>query len=928
MVVRSCKRSISNKKHTLIALCAVLVTVIIGAGIARADTTPLANVEPGSTIHFSGLEWVVLEHKSDGKTYIILKTPTVQRAFDPDRTNRFDPADSNNIGYYLNTTFYNSLSQKDLIETVTWQQEDYPGVNAKIGLLTLSEYTQYSTVYQGSVLPNIPYRWWLLSTPTSTSEFVCTVDGTLYGYWSNANADATDIYCRPALYLQAGLMVDSNGTVQEGAVQPPAGLTANPTATSVTLNWNPSSGVDGYKIYRDGQLIATVPATTTSYSDENLTPATTYTYGVTAYRGTQESSVTSVTVATQARYVSGEDIGTVVNFAGRQWVITGHSETGDTFIMATTPAEQDGQSRLKFDADSFGETRFDPSDSDNIAYWLNTSYLQSLGNSQDLLRDWSWSRVQMNIDGSDGINYGPVTAKVGLLDAREYLAIRNQLPASLMPMSYSDHWWLRTPGPGTNNVDNCKVGDGGNLSYEWVDTVHCVYPVVVLKASAVLDAQSNVTGSAVQPPASITHTQPSENAVTLTWEPSASEETQGYIVYRDNQYLADVGNQTQYTDTGVQPGRTYTYQVAPYSSSGEGIRSAPYTVRTHYKPTGSSYKRDRYQNFYYSWSPSSEENVAGYKVYKNGVMVADVGNNTEYTEQNLGPGTYTYQVATYYTTGEQGPLSDPLTVTVPEPIAAPQTVQTTSNTAGSVGLSWSPSLDPDLAGYNIYRDGELLADVGNRTDYTDTTAEPGQTYTYEIVPYDSQGNEGLPSDPITVQVPDVADTLTAWWQGNHIAVKWRAENVQLGSRAVLWRQMENGPWQAIKVLKPNELDGFTYKDYNVAVGLNCRYQIRQQGNISNWFAWSVAAESGWATGDRPFAAPKKVRVEYAEDSAVVTWQAEDGQAPYTVRYSTDGGHTWRVLHTSDTSITVPRHAKVQIKPQGSYSHWSGAVTVH
>ncbi|HHV76208.1 MAG TPA: hypothetical protein GXX39_02395 [Syntrophothermus lipocalidus] len=919
MVVRRYTKVTTNR-YILIALCVVIITAVIGAGIARADTTPLANVEPGSTIRFSGLEWIVLEHKSDGKTYIILKTPTVQRAFDPDRTNRFDPTDSNNIGYYLNTTFYNSLSQKELIETVTWQQEDYPGVSAKIGLLTLSEYTQYSTVYQGSVLPNIPYRWWLLSTPTSTTEFVCTVDGTLYGYWSNANADATDIYCRPALYLQAGLMVDSSGTVQEGPVQPPTGLTANPTATSVTLNWNPSPGVDGYKIYRNGTLVATVSGSQTSYTDNGLTPNNTYTYAVSAYKGAQESSVTSITVTTLMRYVRDQEVGTIIRFSGTDWVVVGHDESGNTMIIQTEP-----ETSMVFDYDRLANNRFNPSDTNNVAYWLNTTFYNAI-EGKELVQDRQWSRVQMMVDGSDGTDYGAVTAKVGLLDAREYLTIKDLLPASMMPSGYTAHWWLRTPGP--DNLTNITVGDNGNLTYDYVDALHYVYPVIVLKKDVVLDDSGNVVGIGIAAPTNITHSQPSDTSVRLSWDPSQSEDVEGYIVYRDNQYLADVGDATEYTDTGLAPGQTYTYQIAPYNSSGEGIRSGPYSVTVRRKPTNLTYTRDRYQRYTLSWQPSADENVAGYKVYRNGEVIADVGNATEYTDCTLSPGsTYTYQVASYYTTGEQGPLSDPVTVEVPIPVTAPSGLTNTNSAPGNVTLSWNASTDPNVAGYHVYRDNELLADVGNATQYTDTTAEPGKTYTYEVVPYDRSGIEGQCSDPITVQVPDVADTLTAWWKGNYIEVKWRAENVTLGSRAVLWRQMENGPWQAIKVLKPEELNGFTYKDYNVAIGLNCRYQIRQQGTISNWFAWSTAAESGWATGDRPFAAPKNVRIAYGEDTAVVSWDTEDGQAPYAVKYSTDGGETWRTTYTSSGTITVPRRSKVRIKAQGSYSHWTGLVTV-
>jgi len=64
----------------------------------------------------------------------------------------------------------------------------------------------------------------------------------------------------------------------------PTGLTVVSTGeTFIAFRWNPStdtggSGLAGYKIYRGADLIATVGASTTSYTDEGLTPGTTYTY--------------------------------------------------------------------------------------------------------------------------------------------------------------------------------------------------------------------------------------------------------------------------------------------------------------------------------------------------------------------------------------------------------------------------------------------------------------------------------------------------------------------------------------------------------------------------------------------------------------------------------------------------------------------------
>ena len=77
----------------------------------------------------------------------------------------------------------------------------------------------------------------------------------------------------------------------------PTGLTA--TAVSgrqINLSWSASSdntGVRGYGIYRDGDLINTVDENTLTYSDTDLVPATSYSYRVDAFDGSGNHSALS-----------------------------------------------------------------------------------------------------------------------------------------------------------------------------------------------------------------------------------------------------------------------------------------------------------------------------------------------------------------------------------------------------------------------------------------------------------------------------------------------------------------------------------------------------------------------------------------------------------------------------------------------------------
>jgi len=63
-----------------------------------------------------------------------------------------------------------------------------------------------------------------------------------------------------------------------------------PSYSQVNLTWNDNSGnEEGYRIYRNGSSVGQVGANVTSYQDTGLSPNTSYSYYVRAYRGSIES---------------------------------------------------------------------------------------------------------------------------------------------------------------------------------------------------------------------------------------------------------------------------------------------------------------------------------------------------------------------------------------------------------------------------------------------------------------------------------------------------------------------------------------------------------------------------------------------------------------------------------------------------------------
>lgn len=76
--------------------------------------------------------------------------------------------------------------------------------------------------------------------------------------------------------------------------------------------------------------------------------------------------------------------------------------------------------------------------------------------------------------------------------------------------------------------------------------------------------------------------------------------------------------------------------------------------------------------------------------------------------------------------------------------------------ASTLDLSWQPSTETDLAGYNVYRREEPSGEFKRITRsavlgpaFSDTAVTPGHAYTYRVTAIDGSGNEGPPSSEIT-----------------------------------------------------------------------------------------------------------------------------------------------------------------------------------
>ncbi len=98
-------------------------------------------------------------------------------------------------------------------------------------------------------------------------------------------------------------------------------------------------------------------------------------------------------------------------------------------------------------------------------------------------------------------------------------------------------------------------------------------------------------------------------------------------------------------------------------------------------------------------------------------------------------------IATTVADEAEGKLSEVVTVTPTDtfPPTAPSGLRAVSTTS-SVELSWDSNRDPDLARYQVFRNSLRIADGIERASFSDTTASPGQEYSYSVTAIDMAGN--------------------------------------------------------------------------------------------------------------------------------------------------------------------------------------------
>jgi chitodextrinase len=408
-------------------------------------------------------------------------------------------------------------------------------------------------------------------------------------------------------------------TTQPSDVMPPTRPTdlkvTDVTANSVSLTWTAATdnyGVAGYEINRDSVKVGT--SLSTSYTDNNLSPNTPYSYTLQAFDAAPNYSVASA--AANGTTKPG-NIATVYYYR-RGWptVNIHYSPPGGTWTAVPGVAMDKACPSYKVKVLNLG-----------AATGLQAVFNNGAG---------TW-------DNNNGRNYQLGTG-ISVLKGGQVTTGTN--PCDTEPPTAPTNLVQQSESPETVDLSRReRLALVGPASKRYQD-----FHSVPLVAGAVAN-----------------------NSVTLTWTAATDNVgVAGYGVFRDG-VKSGTATGTSYGDTTVAATTTYTYTVKAYDAvNNESAASNSLAVTTTAKddteppsvPVGLASTDVTDTTATISWQASTDNgSVTGYQVFRNGVQAGSTS-TTSYTDSGLTDGTtYSYTVKAYDAADNVSEASSLLSVT-------------------------------------------------------------------------------------------------------------------------------------------------------------------------------------------------------------------------------------------------------------------------
>jgi fibronectin type 3 domain-containing protein len=571
----------------------------------------------------------------------------------------------------------------------------------------------------------------------------------------------------------------------------------------IDLTWTPGTddvGVTGYDVYRNGVLIASIPAGS-SYADRTVSPLTGYTY----------------------KLVSKDAAGNVSGFSNSASATTGDVFTDDfesgmllkwtavSGLLAQMANVDSGQwaaeAASNGSAGSSAQVTLD-STVNELYYRARFKVLSQGANSVSLLRfrtATNGSLASAFVSSVGKLGYRNDTAGTSTTSTLSVApGVWHEVQMHVLINGASSHvdLWLdgvsavsQTDSLGTSPIGRLELGDPSLAR-----TFDVAFDNVVADPMFIADA------TAPSAPSNLHSTSATASSVSLAWDPANDDVgVTGYRVYRGGTNVGQVdGGTLAYTDTGLTDATQYTYTVTAIdavgheSAASNSLQATTLDGTSPTSPTGLTAAGVAGQNrINLSWTASTDNvGVTGYRIYRDGSATpldSVGGTTTTYSDTAVAPGTqYTYTVTAIDAAANESPPSNSATATSSDTVAPlpPTTVTATTVSDTQINLAWSGASDNiGVTGYQIFRNGGAtpIATVGaSPTTYSNTGLLGGTAYSYTVKAVDAAGNVSAASpaaNATTIVFTDGFESgnLSKWTSVSGLAVQ--NTNVFAGSWA-------------------------------------------------------------------------------------------------------------------------------------------------